>query len=195
MKVRTRGSGRIFPRKGSAFLWCAYYLHGKEFRESTGETDPLRAQKFLNHRIKEVGADQIGKAPFIGPQQEHMKVSKLLDALEADFKLREKNSPQFRSHLKHIREYFGGWHVLEVTAEAVDTYIAKRQNYGGQTSHYQPQYGITRPGIQTCNSAQTSFNRSANSQPLRKWKCSAGILQWGKIQCNHGLSSVLSSRL
>ena len=132
MKTRTRGTGRIFQRKGSAFLWCAYYLRGKEFRESTGETDLLRAEKFLKHRIKEVGADQIGKAPFIGPQQEHMKVSKLLDALEADFKLRGKDSPQFRSHLKHIREYFGGWHVLEVTAEAVDTYIAKRQNEGAK---------------------------------------------------------------
>ena len=32
-----RGNGRIFQRKGSAFMWCAYYLRGKEYRESTGE--------------------------------------------------------------------------------------------------------------------------------------------------------------
>jgi hypothetical protein len=41
-----RGNGRIFQRKGSAFLWCAYYLRGKEYRESTGET---------NHNSAELG--------------------------------------------------------------------------------------------------------------------------------------------
>ena len=72
---------RIFPRKGTSFLWCAYYLRGKEFRESTHETDLQKAEKFLKHRLKAVGADQIGAAPFIGPQQERMRVTELLDAL------------------------------------------------------------------------------------------------------------------
>ena len=76
-----RGNGRIFQRKGSAFLWCAYYLRGKEYRESTGETDPNKADKFLKRRLKEVGADQIGAKAFVGPQQQHIKISELLDAL------------------------------------------------------------------------------------------------------------------
>jgi integrase len=123
----TRGDGRIFTRNGSAYLWCAYYLRGKEYRESTGTADADKAAKFLKHRLKEVGADQIGKATFVGPQQERMKVSKLLDALEEDYKLRGKDSPQFRSHLKHIRAYFGAWRAAEVSAEAVDKYISGRQ--------------------------------------------------------------------
>ncbi len=127
MSTRTRGDGRIFTRKGSAFLWCAYYLRGNEYRESTKTTDPDKAAKFLKHRLKEVGADQIGKATFVGPQQERMKVSKLLDALEEDYKLRDKDSPQFRAHLKHIRECFGAWRAVEVSAEAVDKYISARQ--------------------------------------------------------------------
>lgn len=130
MNAKTRGTGRIFPRKGSAFLWCAYYLRGKEYRESTGQTDPTKAEKFLKHRLKEVGADQIGAKSFIGPKQERIKVSELLAALEADYKLRGKESPQFRAHLKHIRAYFGAWRALEVTAEAVDRYIAERQEDG-----------------------------------------------------------------
>lgn len=130
MNARTRGTGRIFSRKGSALLWCAYYLRGKEYRESTGESDPNKAEKYLKHRLKEVGADQIGAKPFIGPKQERMKVFELLSALEADYKLRGKDSPQFRAHLKHIREYFGAWRALEVTAEAVDRYIAERQETG-----------------------------------------------------------------
>lgn len=85
-----RGTGRIFQRKGSALLWCAYYLIGKEYRESTGETEPGKAEKFLKRRIKEVGADQIGAKAFVGPQQERVKISELLDALEADYKLRSR---------------------------------------------------------------------------------------------------------
>ena len=37
MNSRVRGDGRIFSRKGSTFLWCAYDLRGKEYRGSTGE--------------------------------------------------------------------------------------------------------------------------------------------------------------
>jgi integrase len=130
MTTKTRGDGRIFTRTGSAFLWCAYYLRGKEYRESTGTADPVKAAKFLKRRLKEVGADQIGKATFVGPQQERMKVCKLLEALEDDYKLRGKDSPQFRAHLKHVRGYFGAWRAVEVTAEAVDKYISERQEAG-----------------------------------------------------------------
>ena len=130
MNTRTRGDGRIFTRTGSAFLWCAYYLRGKEYRESTGTADPDKAAKYLKRRLKEVGADQIGKAVFVGPQQERMKVSKLLEALEEDYKLRGKDTPQFRAHLKHVRDYFGTWRAVEVSAEAVDRYISERQEAG-----------------------------------------------------------------
>jgi integrase len=105
-------------------------LRGQEFRESTGETDPGKAERFLNRRIKEVGADQIGAKTFVGPQQERIKVSKLLDALEEDYKLRGKDSPQFRAHLKHVIGYFGAWRAVEVSAEAVDRYISGRQEAG-----------------------------------------------------------------
>ena len=128
--MKSRGDGRIFRRKGSMNLWCAYFLRGKEYRESTGTGDPDKAAKFLKRRLKEVGADQIGKATFVGPQQERMKVCKLLDALEEDYKLRGKNSPQFRAHLKQIRERFGAWRAIEVTAEAIDKYISARLEAG-----------------------------------------------------------------
>jgi integrase len=130
MNPKTRGTGRVFPRKGSMFLWCAYYLRGKEYRESTQETDLGKAEKYLRHRLKEVGADQIGAKPFVGPQQARIKISELLTALEADYKLRGKDSPQFESHLRHIRDYFGQWRALDVTAEAIDRYITGRLEAG-----------------------------------------------------------------
>lgn len=128
--MSNRGSGRIFERKGSAFLWCAYYLRGKEYRQSTEETDPAKAEKFLKRKLKEVGADQIGAKTFISPQQERVKVSDLLDALENAYKIDGKDSAQFKSHLKRIRNHFGAWRAVEVTADAVDRYITSRLESG-----------------------------------------------------------------
>jgi integrase len=125
-----RGRGRIFARKGSTILWCAYYLRGKEFRESTGTAEPDQAEKFLKRRLKEIGADEIGARSFVGPNQERIKVSQLFDALEADYKLRGKDSAPFRAHLNSVRSYFGPWRALEVTPEAVDQFIAARRDSG-----------------------------------------------------------------
>ena len=110
--MKSRGQGRIFQRKGSTLWWCAYYLRGKEYRESTEQRDEKKAQKFLDRKLKEVHADQIGAKPFVGPQQERLKISELLDALEADYKLRGKESPQFKAHLKPVRDYFGEWRAV-----------------------------------------------------------------------------------
>jgi integrase len=78
----------------------------------------------------EVGADKIGAKTFVAPKQERVTVSELLDALEADCKLRGKDSPQFRSQLKPTRERFGTWRALEVTSEAVDTFITELLDVG-----------------------------------------------------------------
>src|ERR1700734_381330 len=124
MSNNNQGSGRIFQRKGrdgvltSAYYWCAYYLRGKEYRQSTEETDPSKAEKFLKRKLKEVGADQIGAKTFVSPQQERVKVVDLLDALENSYKIDGKDTPQFKSHLKSIRNRFGAWRAVEVTADA-----------------------------------------------------------------------------
>ncbi len=125
-----RGNGRIFKRKGSSNLWCAYYLRGKEYRESTETADQKQAEKFLKRRLKEVGADQIGARTFVGPQQERLTVNDLLDALKADYELRGIASAQFNSHLKHVRNYFGLVRAVEVTAEKVDKYIGEKLEAG-----------------------------------------------------------------
>ncbi len=125
-----RGDGRIFRRKRSPFWWCAYYLRGREIRESTLEVDPKRAEKYLKQRMRHVGADQIGAQKFVTPRQEKVRVWELLDALEADYKLRNIDSAAFRSHLKSARAYFGEWTAVGLTAEAIDEYISDRLEEG-----------------------------------------------------------------
>lgn len=134
--TRQRGQGRIFPRKGSPYFWCAYFLRGREFRESTRETDPRKAERFLNRRMKEIGADQIGAKAFAGPSQERVLVNELLDDLEAEYQLGGKQriprkiSPQMRSHLKRIRQHFGAMRAFMVRRHHIQDFISQLKSEG-----------------------------------------------------------------
>ena len=139
-----RGSGRIFKQKDSRFLGCAYYVRGKEIRQSTGETDPAKARQFLKNKLNEVGADKIGARRFVPPAQENVKVGELLNALEADCRLRGIFSPQVQSKLKFIREYFSGWRAIEVTGVSVDTFITKMKDATYKVSTINRHTGILR---------------------------------------------------
>lgn len=125
-----RGDGRLYKRKETAFWWCEYWLRGRQHRESTGETDEQKARKFLKRKLKEVGADQIGARPFVGPQQQRITIAELLDALEADYKLRGVGTPQLASHLKQVRAHFGQYRAVAISAELVDKFIAERLEEG-----------------------------------------------------------------
>jgi integrase len=132
-----RGDGRVFSRKGSRFLWCAYYVRGEEQRESTGTTDERKAWQFLRRRMQEVGADLIGAKQFVGPQAERIKIACgvmaddkrkttcdcLCCALERDYRLRSKNSPQNISNFKRIRKDFALQRAASLTSEQIDQYI------------------------------------------------------------------------
>jgi integrase len=139
-----RGDGRIFQRKGSSVLWCAYYLRGNEFRESTGTADPDKAEKFLKRRLREVGADVIGAKHFLGPQSDRISVSCgrfseqqrkptcdcLCCALERDLGLRGKAGAATLSHLKRVRLDFSLQRAVGISADQVDRYIERRLEDG-----------------------------------------------------------------
>jgi hypothetical protein len=143
-----RGEGRIFERKGSAALWCAYYLRGKEYPESTRTADSDKAAKYLRRRLREIGADEIGAKQFIEPQSERIRVSCgmmspeqrkancdcLCCTLERDFRLRDKGSPQNLSNLKRVREDFAMQRAACLTAEQIDRYIERRIAEGSAPS-------------------------------------------------------------
>jgi integrase len=133
--MTSRGDGRIFRRKETSLWWCAYYLRGREYRESTGETDEQKAERFLKRRLKEVGADQIGARAFIGPRQERVTVGQILDALERDYRLRDKWSFRVASGVKPVRNYFGNCRAIDVSAGSVSTYIQglREQGYKSAT--------------------------------------------------------------
>jgi integrase len=123
-----RGNGRIFLR--GQIWWAAYYLRGKEYRQSTGETDENRAGKFLQRKLKEVGADQIGAQIFTTPKASRLTVHDLLESLKKDFELRGKLSPQNKSGLARAGSDFGHYRALALTAESIDAYVQGRLAQG-----------------------------------------------------------------
>jgi integrase len=135
-----RSNGRIFARKGTSFLWAAYYLRGREYRESTGETDPKKAEKFLKRRLDEVGADRTGARTFSGPAQDRVLVNKILDDLTAEYKLNRKTGiprevgPQMESHLNRLRDYFGAMKAMDVQQTDVTKFIGTMQAGGKKIS-------------------------------------------------------------
>jgi integrase len=123
-----RGDGRIFNRKNSAVWWLAYYVRGKEVRESTGSPDRKLAERVLKQRRKEIGADQLGLKTFVGPAQERVTVEELLQDLETDYQVRGRKSvPELRGHLKAVRAAFGDWRALDVTPARIRQVIAEWQ--------------------------------------------------------------------
>lgn len=132
-----RGNGRIFTRAGTSSLWIAYYHRGKEIRESVdkylrdnGVVRPATdndAEKLLKLRLTHIGAESLGLRAFVGPSQDRVLVSDLLDALEADLTLRQVRSLKgIQSHLKQVSNGLGDRRAIDVSAETVDRYIELR---------------------------------------------------------------------
>ena len=126
-----RGTGRVFRKPKTQFWWIAYPHQGREIRESSGSTDPRKAERLLNQRLKEVGAAQIGARPFIGPAQERVTLDDLLTDLKRDYEIRGRRSlPQLRAHLRPVEAYFGRDRALTITPPRLRDYIAHRQAQG-----------------------------------------------------------------
>lgn len=117
-----RGDGRIFNRNG--IYWIAYYHRGTEIRESSRSTDERDAEGLLKHRRAEVGADRLGARSFVGPAQDRLTVSDLLDALEKNYEIRGKKGQDFVSHLKPVRAAFGDLRAVNCTETMIERVIA-----------------------------------------------------------------------
>jgi integrase len=100
-----RGDGRVFRQRGSSYWYFSYYLHGREFRESSKSTDRDTAVRLLRRRLKEVGAAQLGARAFAGPKAERITVNALLESLR-EHKLRNGRGDP-RSALKVLKTRWG----------------------------------------------------------------------------------------
>src|SRR5437879_4534744 len=115
---RKRGDGSIYQR-GDTY-WIRYSRRGKQIRESSHSTNPEDALKLLNRRVKELWAERQCLQAFI-PIAERVYVDELLDELEKAYKLDGgRGWPQFKAHMKPIRQIFGDMRAVDVTTKKVD---------------------------------------------------------------------------
>ena len=122
-----RGDGRVF-RRGNRW-WIAYYVRGREYRESAGKT-PAEAKKKLRERLRGIYSDQ-----FISPRQERVTVEELLDSLEAHLEVRGvKSLRSIRSHLKPVRDRFGHIRAVDVAGSDVEEFARERLREGKATA-------------------------------------------------------------
>lgn len=115
-----RGMGRIFKR-GDTF-WIAYNHRGKEFRESSHSSNERVASKLLKKRIIESGRGRV-----IGPSEERVTFDGMAADLENYYRINRKRSLKSLPYwLKHLRDAFSGWRAIDITADHVRGYVAKR---------------------------------------------------------------------
>ena len=120
-----RGDGRIFKR-GETW-WVSFYVDGREQRETAKTSDEGKAQKYLRAKLKEVHAHELDPTkPFLAQRDRRRSIADLLDALKADFVIRDIASVPNLSNIKRARSDFGDVRAMALTAEAVDQYIENR---------------------------------------------------------------------
>lgn len=136
MRPSRRGQGSIYQRPESSSLWVCYYVKGKRHREpamvlSQGQaprpaTTEAEAQRFLKERLK-----QIHGGTFVGPQEERVTVTELLDDLIVHLRTKGKKAvDSLISHMKPVREFFGLDRAVGVTTTSVERYQQARMDAG-----------------------------------------------------------------
>jgi integrase len=102
----------------------AYFVNGKEVRESTKESDEKKAQRVLRWKVAEV---LHGEAI---PHESRLTLDGLFTMLTADYEINQRRSLKVLPYpLRHLRDFFGdGAKAVAITTDQVHRYIKHRQN-------------------------------------------------------------------
>jgi integrase len=115
-----RGDGKVYQR--GPVWWIDYYVNGKRFREAAGRTEKEAQRKLRRRRAKAL------TGTFTDPREERTTVNELLDAMIVNLETRGRRSlASTHSHLKPIREAFGHYRALSVTAAELELYARDQQ--------------------------------------------------------------------
>lgn len=123
-----RGDGRIFLR-GSVY-WAAFMVDGKEHRETTGQTDEQKAQKYLDERTRASKNDRDGLATFVSAPALRKTCADLLENVKTDLKSRNRLSAPNLSNIKATIAAFGTIRASRLRKPDVDKYIIEREAAG-----------------------------------------------------------------
>ncbi len=113
--------GTIYKRGG--VLWIKYYRQGKAFYESTNSDKEQEAKRRL--RLRE---GDIAGGKFHGLNVEKILFDELAADLINDYKINDRKSLVRAERSKgHLKAFFGGWKVVNITSDQIQKYIMQRQ--------------------------------------------------------------------
>ena len=114
--------GTIYKR-GNTY-WLKYYRNGKPYYESTKINKETDARQLLKEREGEISK---GKLP--GIYFERVKFDELAEDLLRDYRINQKKSlVRAERSTNHLKEYFEGFKVTQITTPHIQGYIETRQN-------------------------------------------------------------------
>ena len=136
--------GAVYQREDSKF-WQVWYRDqkGEIVRESTGAADRQEAERFLRDRLD---ARDEGRLPTV------LRSKQLTFGQWADWFLERRSKPPFRSEgnhqqnlnaMKFLRPVFGEVALSDLTAEAIEDYLAERLRSGRRV---QTKFGLQLRG-------------------------------------------------
>jgi integrase len=122
-----RGFGRKYLR--GDVVWIEYWHRGKQYRESTGQSGRAgerAADKLLKKRWQD-----IGRGRFVGPSEERVLLTELLDAVRVDYEINGRRSGwTLADRLEPLRLTFAGERAVDVTEERIARYTQARLTEG-----------------------------------------------------------------
>lgn len=128
MRQRRNAGGRLFKRRSrltGAELptwWCAYYVDGKERRESTGAADHDEAQRFL--RKRQVAVDD---GTITAAARDRLTVAAILDLVRGHYALQgHRTTDTVQSHVRQLTAALGSTRrALDVTTGQVQRVLER----------------------------------------------------------------------
>lgn len=118
----------IFKR--GRHYWFEFVFDGKRIRKSTKQGDKEAAKKMAAKERTRLAMGEVGLE--VKPKETKLTIADLLNALEADFKMRGKWTVRNQSTFRGARNDFGARDARTVSAQQVDAYIEKRLAAGAR---------------------------------------------------------------
>ena len=120
VKYGSRGQGSLIRYKDSQHWVSCYRVGGVEHRETTETPNIKKARAWHKNKLDEIASERQGHAAVTVPAMKRTTINELLDALFASPSFQGlKSADTVRAHAVAVREHFGTFRAVDVTAEAI----------------------------------------------------------------------------
>ena len=222
-RKKSYGTGSIFKR--GRYYWIAYYVRGREVRESSRSETHADAFNLLNQRRAEIKAR--GNRLHLKPSS----FDDLVDLLRADYEQKQRKSlKRAEQCIAHLRGVFKNDLATDITYERMSAYFDKRLAAGAARATIRQELAIlgrmftlavkagriaSRPSIPTIefDNVRTGFFEDAEIKRVMSnlpdhlkplvlflavsgWRKSEALgLSWADVDWNEGTIRLAGSRL